>query len=63
MVTQSQLHVSAGHSKSLLLGFYDPCLGEEKRLRIVYQFQGNLHEVEVGDFEGVAAPLRSHVVG
>jgi DnaJ family protein C protein 11 len=58
LVTNSQLHISGGHSKSNLIGFYDPCYGEKKHLRIIYQFQGRLHEVTVGDKQPVAAPLR-----
>ncbi|KAI9104664.1 hypothetical protein DFS34DRAFT_604008 [Phlyctochytrium arcticum] len=62
LVNNSQLHVSGGHSKSNIIGFYDPCLGEAKRLRITYRFQGKLHQVEVDDQAAVAAPLRAHLV-
>ncbi|KAJ3414219.1 hypothetical protein HDV05_006836 [Chytridiales sp. JEL 0842] len=58
LVVNSQLHISGGHSKSQIVGFYDPCLGEPKSLRITYKFQGRLHEVEVDDRGAVAAPLR-----
>ncbi|TPX60781.1 hypothetical protein SpCBS45565_g07404 [Spizellomyces sp. 'palustris'] len=58
LVNNSQLHVSGGHSKVNIIGFYDPCLGEQKRLRITYKFQGKLHQVEVDDQAAVAAPLR-----
>lgn len=58
LVSNGQLHISGGHSKSNLFGFYDPCFGEKKQLRITYQFQGRLHEVTVKDKAPVAAPLR-----
>ncbi|TPX36294.1 hypothetical protein SmJEL517_g01426 [Synchytrium microbalum] len=48
-------------SLSSLLGFYDPCLGEVKKLRVVYRFQGKLHFVEVDDTSQMAAPLRAHM--
>ncbi|KAJ3315239.1 hypothetical protein HDV04_003632 [Boothiomyces sp. JEL0838] len=62
LVSNGQLHISGGHSKSNLIGFYDPCFGEKKQLRITYQFQGRLHQVTVGDKMPVAAPLRAHFV-
>ncbi|GAA6024573.1 hypothetical protein JCM10207_008657 [Rhodosporidiobolus poonsookiae] len=58
----SQLTIPAGRSKSALLGFYDPALGERKQLRVRYRFRGKLHEVTYGDKEAVALPMRSHVV-
>ncbi|KAL2920011.1 hypothetical protein HK105_200077 [Polyrhizophydium stewartii] len=61
-VQSGQLHISGSHSKSNLIGFWDPCLGERKRLRITYQFQGRIHQVEVDDKAPVAAPLRAHLV-
>ncbi|KAI8905618.1 hypothetical protein EDD86DRAFT_194059 [Gorgonomyces haynaldii] len=62
LVSNGQLHIGGGHSKSNLIGFYDPCLGEEKHLRITYQFDGKLHQLQVDDKTPVAAPLRSHIV-
>ena len=61
MVVQSQLHIAGGHTKSNLLGFYDPCYGEDKSLRITYHFKDRLHEVEVDDLSPVSLPLRSHL--
>jgi DnaJ family protein C protein 11 len=58
LVSNGQLHISGGHSKSHLIGFYDPCYGEKKELRVTYQFQGRLHQVTVSDKQPVAAPLR-----
>lgn len=62
LVSNGQLHISGGHSKSGLIGFYDPCLGEDKQLRITYTFQSRLHQIQVGDKKSLAAPLRSHTV-
>ncbi|KAJ3274643.1 hypothetical protein HDV01_002485 [Terramyces sp. JEL0728] len=62
LVSNGQLHISGGHSKSNLIGFYDPCFGEKKQLRITYQFQGRLHQVTVGDKMPVAAPLRANSI-
>jgi DnaJ homolog subfamily C member 11 len=58
LVSNGQLHISGGHSKSHLIGFYDPCYGERKELRVTYQFQGRLHQVTVSDKQPLAAPLR-----
>ncbi|ORY73064.1 hypothetical protein BCR35DRAFT_293884 [Leucosporidium creatinivorum] len=62
LVTNSQLIIPAGRSKANLLGFFDCAYGEKKRLRVRYSFKGRKHEVELGDLEAIAAPLRSHVV-
>ncbi|KAJ3245239.1 hypothetical protein HDU78_009719 [Chytriomyces hyalinus] len=62
LVLNSQLYISGGHSKAHIVGFYDPCLGEAKKLRVTYRFQGKLHQVEVDDSNALAAPLRAHYV-
>jgi DnaJ family protein C protein 11 len=62
LVSNSQLFISGGFSKSNMIGFYDPCLGEKKRLRIKYRFQEKMHWVEVGDRETLALPLREHQI-
>ncbi|ORX75758.1 DnaJ-domain-containing protein [Anaeromyces robustus] len=61
MVNKSQLHLG-GYSKSSLIGFYDPCFGKEKVLRVVYSFQGRLHLIEVGENTPLFAPLRDHII-
>jgi DnaJ family protein C protein 11 len=50
------------NSKSNLLGFYDPCIGEEKYLYIQYLFRDKLHETTVADNEEVRIPLASHLI-
>ncbi|WFD35763.1 hypothetical protein MCUN1_002625 [Malassezia cuniculi] len=59
LVAQGQLVIPAGRAKSKLVGFYDPCIGEKKRLYVRYVFRGQLHEFTVDDRDAVAAPLRS----
>ena len=58
LVTAGQLHIPASSSKSQILGFYDPCFGEDKQLRIVYQVGKKLHSVTVDDNAALDAPLR-----
>ncbi|XP_043912369.1 dnaJ homolog subfamily C member 11 isoform X1 [Protopterus annectens] len=47
-------------AKSGLPGFYDPCVGEEKSLKVLYQFRGVLHQVMSGDTEPLRIPKQSH---
>ncbi|XP_003471500.1 dnaJ homolog subfamily C member 11 [Cavia porcellus] len=47
-------------SKAGLPGFYDPCVGEEKSLRVLYQFRGVLHQVTAPDSEALRIPKQSH---
>ncbi|GMK59100.1 hypothetical protein CspeluHIS016_0701150 [Cutaneotrichosporon spelunceum] len=62
LVASSRLFIPAGPAKHNLLGFYDPCIGEKKRLRVRYLFQGRVHEVEVDDLSALRAPVREHAV-
>lgn len=39
-----------------LPGFYDPCVGEEKNLKVLYQFRGVLHQVMAPDGEALRIP-------
>lgn len=41
-------------------GFYDPCFGETKHLRVGYEFRGMAHEVTIEDSEPLIIPRRSH---
>ncbi|KAF6108279.1 DnaJ heat shock protein family (Hsp40) member C11 [Phyllostomus discolor] len=47
-------------SKAGLPGFYDPCVGEEKSLKVLYQFRGVLHQVMAQDGEALRIPKQSH---
>uniref|UniRef100_A0A8C9TRF4 DnaJ homolog subfamily C member 11 n=1 Tax=Scleropages formosus TaxID=113540 RepID=A0A8C9TRF4_SCLFO len=46
-------------SKVGLPGFYDPCVGEEKSLKLLYQFRGLMHQVLSGDMEPLRIPKQS----
>ncbi|XP_078281154.1 dnaJ homolog subfamily C member 11 isoform X2 [Rhinoraja longicauda] len=41
-------------------GFYDPCVGEEKSLKVIYLFRGVLHQVMAADNESLRIPKQSH---
>uniref|UniRef100_A0A671RWS0 DnaJ homolog subfamily C member 11 n=1 Tax=Sinocyclocheilus anshuiensis TaxID=1608454 RepID=A0A671RWS0_9TELE len=47
-------------SKAGLPGFYDPGVGEEKSLKMLYQFRGVMHQVLCGDTEALRIPKQSH---
>ncbi|XP_040014473.1 dnaJ homolog subfamily C member 11-like [Xiphias gladius] len=47
-------------SKAGLPGFYDPCVGEEKSLKLLYQFRGVMHQVISADTEPLRIPRQSH---
>ncbi|XP_054882956.1 dnaJ homolog subfamily C member 11 [Poeciliopsis prolifica] len=47
-------------SKAGLPGFYDPCVGEEKSLKLLYQFRGVMHQVISADMEPLRIPKQSH---
>ena len=61
MVKDSKLILPAT-SKALITGFYDPCFGEKKHLRVVYQFRGTLHEVTIENMDPLVIPRQSHLV-
>ena len=44
--------------QSQINGIYDPCIGEEKSLKVIYEFRGVLHEVVVKDNEILRIPLQ-----
>ncbi|XP_034388966.1 dnaJ homolog subfamily C member 11-like [Cyclopterus lumpus] len=47
-------------SKAGLPGFYDPCVGEQKSLKLLYQFRGVMHQVISSDTESLRIPKQSH---
>lgn len=62
LVQNSRLFIPAGPAKFNLLGFWDPCIGENKKLRVRYLFRGETHEVTVDDVSVLRAPVRSHAL-
>ncbi|KAG8889464.1 hypothetical protein FRB98_004149 [Tulasnella sp. 332] len=57
-VNKSQLVIPGGRSKAGLLGFWDPCWGQRKRLFVRYRFRGRKHEAIVEDLEALLIPMR-----
>ncbi|KAK9703749.1 hypothetical protein K7432_010570 [Basidiobolus ranarum] len=62
LVHDSQLIIAGGHSKSNISGFYDPCFGSRKQLKILYKFNRRMHSVVVADTSPLACPLRAHLI-
>eukprot|EP00049_Salpingoeca_infusionum_P001346 m.47479 g.47479 ORF g.47479 m.47479 type:complete len:655 (-) comp10983_c0_seq1:205-2169(-) len=61
LVKNSRLELQAT-SKANMVGFYDPCLDEPKKLRVVYSFRQKLHEVVVDDQAELRIPQRQHLI-
>lgn len=61
MVQDSKLIIHPG-TKCRLSGFYDPCVGKQKWLFVVYDFRGFQHKVVVEDSQRLAIPKESHRV-
>ncbi|KAF7264335.1 hypothetical protein GWI33_000303 [Rhynchophorus ferrugineus] len=59
LVKDSKLTIHE-HSKSELPGFFDPALGEEKMLHIIYNYHDQPHEVTLKDNELVRLPKTAH---
>ncbi|RUS83731.1 hypothetical protein EGW08_008482 [Elysia chlorotica] len=60
LVKDSKLILPETSSKSGLPGFYDPFIGEEKKLYIRYKFRGRLHQVFLSDTEPIRIPQKKH---
>jgi hypothetical protein len=57
LVENSQCHLHA-QSKASLVGFYDPCPGEDKHLEVIYLFRNKLHRCVINDLEPLRIPLQ-----
>ncbi|XP_068635161.1 chaperone protein dnaJ 13 [Aristolochia californica] len=51
-----QLKLHKGVKKSGIMGFYDPCPGEPKKLQVVYTYRGQKYEMMVDDYEELLIP-------
>ena len=60
MVFDSHLDINEGTHKPSMLGFCDPCPGEEAYLRVRYRHRGRAHEVTVGAEDALSVPNPSH---
>ena len=62
LVQDSKLKFTSRESKSVLDGFYDPCVGQRKQLWVRYQFKGNSdHTFLVDDQQSFSAPRPSRI--
>lgn len=59
LVVDSKL-ILREENKACIPGFYDPCIGDTKYLRVRYEFRGTPHEVTVENSESLVIPRRSH---
>ncbi|XP_060605966.1 dnaJ homolog subfamily C member 11-like, partial [Ruditapes philippinarum] len=62
LVKDSNLITPEKTSKSDIPGFYDPCIGEEKKLYIKYKFRKTIHHTTVDDMEKVRIPQQRHLM-
>ncbi|XP_012943726.1 dnaJ homolog subfamily C member 11 [Aplysia californica] len=62
LVKDSKLILPETLSKSGLPGFYDPFIGEEKKLYIRYKFRSRLHQVFLSDTEPIRLPQQKHLM-
>jgi DnaJ family protein C protein 11 len=58
LVKNSTLTIETTTSKSHLIGFYDPCIGEEKSLFIKYLFHSQIHTITYKDTDPIVIPNR-----
>ncbi|RHZ43048.1 DnaJ-like protein C11 C-terminal domain-containing protein [Aspergillus thermomutatus] len=63
LVDRGQLVITKDIVKFQILGFYDPAPLLPKKLKIWYTYHGKEHFVEANDSEGVACPMRAHLLG
>ncbi|KAF7168627.1 hypothetical protein CNMCM5623_001596 [Aspergillus felis] len=63
LVDHGQLVITKDTVKFQILGFYDPAPLLPKKLKIWYTYHGKEHFVEANDSEGIACPMRTHLLG
>ncbi|RLL99335.1 hypothetical protein CFD26_108145 [Aspergillus turcosus] len=63
LVDHGQLVITKDTVKFQILGFYDPAPLLPKKLKIWYTYRGKEHFVEANDSEGIACPMRTHLLG
>ena len=59
LVVDSKL-ILRENTKANIPGFYNPCVGEKKYLRVRYEFRGTPHEVTIENSEPLIIPRKSH---
>ncbi|THC96886.1 hypothetical protein EYZ11_003656 [Aspergillus tanneri] len=62
LVDHGQLVIPKNMIKFHILGFHDPAPLLPKKLKIWYTYHGKEHYVEANDGEGIACPMRSHLL-
>ncbi|RAL01898.1 J domain-containing protein [Aspergillus ibericus CBS 121593] len=62
LVDHGQLSISKNMVKSHIIGFHDPAPLLPKTLKIWYNYHGKEHYVEADDAEGIACPMRAHLL-
>ncbi|KAI0207079.1 DnaJ-like protein subfamily C member 11 [Lamellibrachia satsuma] len=61
VVHDSKLFIAEDTDMSELPGFYDPCVGEEKKLSVTYEFRRQLHICKYSNKQKVLLPNREHI--
>ncbi|PLB51946.1 molecular chaperone [Aspergillus steynii IBT 23096] len=62
LVDRGQLVIPKNTTRFHILGFHDPAPLLPKTLKIWYTYHGKDHYVEANDAEGIACPMRTHLL-
>ncbi|KAI9041753.1 molecular chaperone [Aspergillus affinis] len=62
LVDRGQLVIPKDTTKFQILGFHDPAPLLPKTLKVWYTYHGKEHYVEAKDAEGIACPMRTHLL-